>query len=298
MTGSTKRKTLILLGLVMLVTVMIAASLPQLELRPGMPLPRVDNSQVVILPDVQEAPVAFAVSEVLKVLFALVLAVSMLYAIYRIIRSLGWVNVRRYLQTIMVIVLIAGSIIFLIMLLPKTQDPLAMELPAPTQVPLVTSPLGPVPVLLLWLVGIALLVSSILLGVWIFVPSRQETTIDLLGLEAEKARQALMTGLDLKDVILKCYRQMSLAVEKEQGIERKDFMTTREFEDVLEAAGMPHAPIHQLTQLFEAVRYGNWQPNPMDEQKAIDCLQAIVSYSRDASYKRDASYRRDAKKAD
>ena len=90
-----------------------------------------------------------------------------------------------------------------------------------------------------------------------------------------------MTGLDLKDVIVKCYRQMSLALEKEQGIERKDFMTTREFENLLEAAGIPHDPIHQLTQLFEAVRYGNWQPNPMDEQKAIHCLQAIMLYSRE-----------------
>jgi hypothetical protein len=104
----------------------------------------------------------------------------------------------------------------------------------------------------------------------------------MLGLEAEKARQALMTGLDLKDVIVKCYRQMSLALEKEQGIERKDSMTTREFESLLEAAGVPHDPIHQLTQLFEAVRYGNWQPNPMDEQKAIHCLEAIILYSREA----------------
>jgi hypothetical protein len=282
MTGSEKRKTLIWLGLVMLITVMIAASLSQLELRPGMPLPHVDNSQVVISPDTQELPVVFPVSDVLKILFALTLAGFMLYAIYRIIRSLRWAIVRSSVQTILVIILIAGSLIFLIMLLPGTQDALYMELPVPTQLPPVTSPLGPVPILLLWLVGIAVLISSILLGIWVFSPSRQKTTIDLLGLEAEKAQQALLIGLDLKDVILKCYSEMSLAVEKEQGIERADFMTTREFEDLLEAAGIPHTPIHQLTQLFEAVRYGNWQPNSMDEQKAIHCLQAIVSYSRDA----------------
>jgi Domain of unknown function (DUF4129) len=282
MTGSTKRKTLILLGLVMTLTIMIAASLSQLELRPGMPLPSVDNSQVVISADQQELPVVFPISGVFKVLFALVLAISMLYVIYRMIRSIGWVNVRSYIQTILVIIWIAGSITFLIMLLPKTQNTFLMEPPPPTQMPPVTSPLGPAPTLLLWLAGIALLMSSLLLGIWIFAPSKRETTIDLVGLEAEKAWQALMTGLDLKDVILKCYRQMSLVVEKEQGIERKDFMTTREFEHLLEAAGMPHAPIHQLTQLFEAVRYGNWQPNLMDEQKAIHCLQTIVLYSRDA----------------
>lgn len=281
MTGSAKRKALILLGLVMIITVIIAASLSQMELRPGMPLPSVNSSQVVISPDEQVQPVVFPVSEVFKVLFALVLAVSMLYAVYRIIRGIGWGNVRNYVQAIIVIILIVGSITFLIMLLPKTQNSLVMELPLPTQMPPVRSPLGPVPILLFWLIGIALLVGSILLGIWIFAPSKQETTIDLVGLEAEKAWQALMTGLDLKDVIIKCYRQMSLAVEKEQGIERKDFMTTREFENLLEAAGIPHDPIHQLTRLFEAVRYGNWQPNLMDEQKAIHCLQAIVLFSRE-----------------
>jgi hypothetical protein len=283
MTGSTKRKTLILLGLVMIITVIIAASLHQLELQPGMPLPSMDNGDVVIPPGEQELPIVFPVSDVLKVLFALILVGTILYVIYTSIRGIGWANVRTYIQPFIVITLIVGSIMFLIMLLPKRQNALPTELPLPTNTPLVTSPLGPVPTSLLWLVGIVLLMSSILLGIWIFTPSRRETTtIGLVGLEAEKAWQALITGLDLKDVIIKCYRQMSLALEQEQGIERKDFMTTREFENLLEAAGIPHEPIHQLTQLFEAVRYGNWQPNLVDEQKAIHCLQAIVLYSHDA----------------
>jgi hypothetical protein len=282
MTGNAKRKTLILLGLVMIITVMIAASLPQLELRPGMPLPSVNSNQVVIPPDEQEQPVVLPVSEVFKVILTLILAGLILYLIYRMIRSIGWANVRSYVQMFIVILLIVGSLAFLIMLLPMTQDSLAMELPLPTQMPPFRSPLGPVPILLFWLVGIALLIGSILLGIWIFGPPKQETTIDLVGLEAEKARQALLSGLDFKDVIIKCYRQMSLAVEKEQGIERKDFMTTREFENVLEAAGLPHDPLHQLTQLFEAVRYGNWQSTLIDEQKALHCLEAIVLYSREA----------------
>lgn len=281
MTGIAKRKTLILLGVVMIITMIIASSLSQLELRPGMPLPSLNDSQVVIPPDEEGQPVVFQVSEIFKILFAIILAGLILYVIYRTIRSIGWVNVRSIVQTIIVILLIAGSIIFLLMLLPKTEATLVTELPLPTPLPQVTSPLGPVPALLFWLVGIALLIGSILLGIWMFAPAKQERTIDLVGLEAEKAWQALLTGLDLKEVILTCYRQMSITVKKERGIEREDFMTTREFENLLEAVGIPHAPIHQLTQLFEAVRYGNWQPNPMDEEKAIHCLQAIVSYSHD-----------------
>jgi hypothetical protein len=281
MTGSAKYKTLILLGLTMIITGIIAASLPQLELQPGMPVPRLENSQVMALPIEEEPLVAVSVNEFFKVLFILALIGSMLYVIYRLTRGIGWASVRYYLQLIMVLSMIAGSVIFLIMLLPKTQSALPTEIPIPAYTPPVSSPLGPIPVFLLWLVGIGLLVSSILLGIWIFVPSRRATTMDRVGLEAEKARQALMAGLDFKDVIVKCYQQMSLALENEQGIERKDFMTTREFENLLEAAGIPHDPIHQLTRLFEAVRYGNWQPHHLDEQKAINCLEAIVIYSRE-----------------
>jgi hypothetical protein len=115
-----------------------------------------------------------------------------------------------------------------------------------------------------------------------FKPPHQAGPIDLVGLEAEKARQALKTGVDLKDVIIHCYRQMSLALQQEQGIERKDFMTTGEFENLLETAGIPHEPIHQLTRLFDAVRYGNWEPNTVDEQKAVECLESIILYSRNA----------------
>jgi hypothetical protein len=236
-----------------------------------------------MLPSAEKEPMVFiSLSEFFKVLFILALAGSILYLMYRMVRGTRWKDLASYIQPIIVIGLIACSIIFLILLMPKTQGDLVMEMPLPTETSPVTSPLGSVPVALLWMVGIGLLVSSILLGIWIFAPSsKRETAIDLVGLEAEKAWQALTTGLDLKDVVVRCYRQMSLALAQEQRIERKDFMTTREFEHLLETAGVPYDPIHQLTQLFEAVRYGNWQPNPVDEQKAIQCLQAIMLYCRE-----------------
>jgi hypothetical protein len=283
MTYNARRRTLILLGLIMILTVMIAASLPQLELQHGMPLPRLENNDQVVLAPAEKGPfIAISISEFIKVIFALGLAGTILYLIYRMIRGTRWKKLRPYIQPFLAIILIIGSILFLIMLMPKTYGVLSKEMPLPTSTPPVTSPLGPIPIMLIWLVGIGLLLSSILLGIWIFAPSfKRETAIDLVGLEAEKAWQALVTGLDLKDVIVKCYRQMSLAFEQEQGIERKDFMTTREFEYLLETAGVPHDPIHQLTRLFEAVRYGNWQPNPIDEQKAIQCLQDIMLYCRE-----------------
>jgi hypothetical protein len=207
----------------------------------------------------------------------------MLYVFYRVFRGANWKLLASFIPSMLVISLIALGVIFLIMLLPKAGGSAPVDLPLPTATPLVTAPLGPVPPLLVWLVGIGLLAIALLFGGWIALSaSRQPSTMEMVGLEAEKAWQALKTGLDLKDVIVKCYRQMSLALEKEQGIERETYMTIREFENLLQAAGVPKAPIHQLTQLFEAVRYGNWQPNPADEQKAIQCLEAIMLYSRHA----------------
>jgi hypothetical protein len=282
MTNKGKRKVLMLFGLAVLLTMMIAASLPQLELQPGMPLPSFENGEVMLAPIAEEPLAVISVSEFVKSLFILILAGSMLYAIYKLVRGSDWRSLGSIVQPLMFVILITGVIIFLVMVLPKTQGDLPVELPIPSETPRATSPLGPVPPALFWLVGIGLLVCSILLGIWIFGPSpKRGTTIDLVGLEAENALQALKNGLDLKDVIVNCYRQVSLVLEKEQGIEREDSMTTREFENLLEAAGAPHDPIHELTRLFEAVRYGKWQANPTDEQKALHCLEAIMLFSRE-----------------
>ena len=151
--------------------------------------------------------------------------------------------------------------------------------------PVVTSPLGSAPPSLLWLVGIGLLIITVLVAMWMFTPVRQAGPLDLLGLEAERARQALISGVDLKDVIINCYRQMSLTMKQDQGIEREEFMTTGEFERVMESAGIPQEPIHLLTRLFEAVRYGHWQPDAVDEQQAIQCLEAIMVHSRNVREK-------------
>ena len=284
MTGNVKHKTLVFLGLVTIITIIIAVSLPQLEFQPGMPLPKLEGDQVVIPPVEAEPSETVSADKFITALALLIAAASVLHMIYRLLRGAKQKNLIAFIWQALVVGLILGGFVFLIMLMPRSESSTAVELPVPpTPEPPVAAPLGPVPPLLLWLVGIGLLVTGILIAIWIFGSSaNRATAMDIVGLEAEKAWQGLKAGLGLKDVIIKCYRQMSLALAEEQGIERKESMTAREFEDVLETAGVPHDPVHQLTQLFEAVRYGHWQPNPMDEEKAIHCLEAIVLYAREA----------------
>lgn len=287
MTGSTKRKTLLLLGLAILLTMLIAANLPQLEFQPGMPLPRLEEGQLVAVPVAAAPFVSISASTFILVLIALFLTGTALVVMVQLLRGADWKLILSILRQMLIVSILIGCLVSMIMLLPGSviDTPPQILIPTPTPQPVVTSPLGPAPPLLLWLVVLGLLGITVLAAVWMFMPSRQAHPLELLGLEAERARQALVDGQGLKDVIVHCYRQMSLAMMQEKGIEREDYMTTGEFETVLESAGIPHEPVHQLTRLFEAVRYGHWQPGAEDEQYAIKSLEAIMVHTRNAGAK-------------
>jgi hypothetical protein len=287
MTGSTQRRAIVLLGLAILLTMLVAATLQKVELQPGMPLPRLEQGQLVAVP-IEEAPfVSISAPRFLLILTALVLTGAALYTAYQLFRGADWQLILYVLRYALIISTTIGCLVFMIMLFPGSNIDTTAEIPIPTMTsqPAVNSPLGSTPPALLWLVGIGLLIMTVLAAMWMFTPVRQAGPLDILGLEAEKARQALVSGADLKEVIINCYRQMSLTMKQEQGIEREEFMTTGEFETVMQSVGIPHEPIHLLTRLFEAVRYGHWQPNAVDEQQAIHCLEVIMVHSRNVRVK-------------
>lgn len=281
MTVKAKRNALILLCLVMVITLIMAASLPSLEFEPGMPLPHIDDS-LIILQDSGSAVVeSVPVNQFMLIQFIALFVFFMVYMQLNLLRGIDWRSIFSHLRVILVVGLLLMLAMFIILLLPGKMEKSEVMLPLPTPAPLVTGPLGPVPPLLLWLVGLILLVAGTFIVLWIIrAGSEKPATIDLLGLEAEKARQDIQIGVGLKDVIMRCYRKMSLVMKNDEGINRPDFMTTGEFEALLTEAGLPRAPIQQLTRLFEAARYGNWLPDQRDEEIAIHCLEAIIEYSR------------------
>jgi len=282
MTGSAKRKTLMLLGLVVLFTVMIAVNLPQLEFQPGMPLPKLEHGQLV-LPVEENRFVSISSIKFLLILVVIFLTGATLYTAYQLFRGIDWKLILYMLRYGMFAGVILGCLVFMVMLFPGSESYTPVDIVLPTPAPVVTSPVEPAPPSLLWLVGIGLLVTIVFVLSWIIKPAQQPSPMELVALEAEKARQALRIGTGLKDVVIDCYLKMSLALKQERGLEREDFMTTGEFEDLLHAAGFPREPVHQLTRLFDAVRYGHWQPNAADEQTAIQCLEAIMLHGRPAA---------------
>jgi hypothetical protein len=138
-----------------------------------------------------------------------------------------------------------------------------------------------------WLVlvaslGMALLLAALFVwGGW-FVWRRLCRPPDLaerLARQARSALESLQVGVDLENVVVRCYVEMARILNERRGIERERHMTAREFETRLEEAGFPGEPVRQLTRLFEQVRYGAKALGAQEERQAVACLTTIVEAS-------------------
>ncbi len=245
-----------------------------------MPLPGA-TEQGGASPLPKEPVVTVSVSLLFKTILAVILSLGVVYIAYMLLRKAPIKQV--LLRFLYFAVLTAIGCIILILLgdLNFSFQPGSANV-LPEQVATLGPPLSPVPPDLMWVVWVVLAAIFLGLVAWlvIWVLKWRRSSGDSLRLEAQRALEALKLNQDFKNVIMQCYWQMSQALRSEQGIVLEETMTAREFEHLAEARGIPHAPVHQLTQLFEIVRYGFRQPGPEEEQKAVECLQAIVDYSR------------------
>ena len=132
-------------------------------------------------------------------------------------------------------------------------------------------------------VAIALVITLVLMGIFYAIWRRSQERLRLQGplkrveRQAQQALDSIRAGGDLSEAILRCYLQMVETLKEYRGINRDQAMTPREFEVFLDKHGVPGEPVHQLTRLFEEVRYGAVRPGRKDEQVAIASLSAIVS---------------------
>ena len=268
--------------------VFLSGSLSNLQLQPGSSLPIKSSSEEAIIPQSASPGVETKPYSIRWGSVALVFAVFMLYLATRIVIS---VNRKNFLRLALVGIL-SLIIIVLISRIPLGEfsavPGVVYEIYTPPSFEYAVAPLGEPPQIVIWLViigcvlGIGIPAFLILRG-WLRSP-RVET--DLLQ-EAEDAVKALEAGGGLRNVILRCYFQMTDAIKKENGIERDYTMTVREFESWLETMGFPHGPVHQLTYLFEKARYGEEAMNTNDEEIAVESLTSIIEFCH---MKRDGAH--------
>ncbi len=92
---------------------------------------------------------------------------------------------------------------------------------------------------------------------------------------AGAAAGELEAGADLRDVVLRCYREMSRLLSEREKVPFTQAMTAREFEERLRWVGVRDDHVTRLSRLFEFVRYGGRTSGPKEVAEAIACLEAI-----------------------
>jgi hypothetical protein len=261
--------------------VLLSGSLSNLQLQPGSSFSFNPSSEEAITPQSAPPVVETKTYSIRWGGVALVFAFFMLYLATRIVIS---VDRKSYLR------LALAGIILLIIIVVTSRIPLGefsavpsvtSEIYTPPTFEYTAASLGEPPQSLIWfvIIGCILVIgipAAIILRGWVSAPRGEA---DLLQ-GAEDAVKALKAGGELRNVILRCYFQMTEAIKKEVGIERDYNMTVREFENWLESMGFPHEPVRQLTALFEKARYGEEALDANDEEGAVESLNAIIEFCR------------------
>jgi hypothetical protein len=280
MNSASKRKALAFLAGTLILTVLLAMALPRVEFQPGLPLPA--WSEATPEPEDGQKPEVNVLPETFwKALVALIVAAVVLYNAYLFLRRPAW-GLKDILRSILFFTLLLGvlaAILFAVLSRAQPSSEIGFEAPpatlAPPGPPLESASPG-----LLLAVGVILAAAMVGLGAWILLRPERRTGADRLILPAELALQALRQGVDLRNVILRCYWDMEQVLKEEQGIEKERGMTVREFENFLTERGWPPAPVHQLTRLFETVRYSQGETSADEERLAAAALTDIAGFSR------------------
>jgi hypothetical protein len=278
MTPKTKWIALLLLAGTLVGLMLLAASLSNLEFQPGTPLPANrggDDSArpVPVMPLVQSFRLPM-----MRGLFAVIFLILLVFVLSRLV----WLANKKMILRVILALLALFVVVSLLPSMPAGQAPsFPNQSPERTALPSNSPavPLDDPPSIFIPLVVIGLLLGLAVLIVIIFRQWHNSARDENLFLQqAENAAQALKSGADLKNVIMRCYFEMSASIQKEQGLERSEEMTPREFKACLDEKGFPQNPVRQLTDLFEKVRYSQQAASQADEQLAMESLTAIIGH--------------------
>ena len=288
MTKSTKRWALFFLGFAILTMLLLAASLPNLQFQPGHPFSLGNASPPPGATGGIETPSDFFLI-LIRGLLALALILVPFYIIFHLLTPEG----RRKLLGDLFVLLIFFALAEILSRLPRKEQTLQQQpsggqggLVFPTPGPTATFTAQSTPAIEIFVMVAIALVIAIGIGFlyWYYRRRSQAqmepTPLEQLANEAQNAVDALNAGEEFKDIVIRSYARMSQVLIQERGLKRDQAMTPYEFEQSLVEKGLPYDPVHQLTHLFQEVRYGTQKPGVADEQRAMDCLRAIVAYCR------------------
>lgn len=288
MSQATKRTSLLFFLGVLISIVLLAGSLSNLQLHAGTPFPAVDSRD-----SAQQAASEQIQTYSFTVLPGILGLILLLLIIYVVLSLMGIVNLKSLLRWLLKSILAFTALFVFLMILSYLNlgstgaTEWVLEIAPSPSSGISTSPLGRPPGALIWSVAVISIFIAGLLIIKIFrQPVQSSPAEDALLQQAKDAMQALQAGKDFRNVVIRCYLQMTNTLKEERGIERSHEMTAREFQDWLEFKGLPRVPVQNLTNLFEKVRYGQEDLSGSDEKTALDSLSEIIEFAERA---RDAA---------
>ena len=289
-----KNSVLLFFGLSIIAVVLLMISLPEFQLSGSQPLPLNIDVKIPVMGTVAVIPGGNVLYWIIRGIAALIIVGLPIYVIYNLFSPQGRRRLLADVFILVILVFILDRISRSVQNQPKEETTQSAESPI-EQPPPGGSTGGSseqfeakTPEWLVWgaSIGVALFLTSLIgLGLWFYYRRqfRSSGPLEQLAQEAEKAVTALQGGGDFKNIIIRCYYQMSQILYSERGIRRDLAMTPSEFEQALEAKGLPSEPIQYLTKIFEDVRYGTKQPAKREEDKAIWYLTVIAEASKNKS---------------
>jgi hypothetical protein len=285
-TRRNKALTLIFFGITLIGLILLAAGISDLEFNPGEPfsLNEQENQARGETVNNDWMNVLLTVARVFMGLAVILMPFYILYVIFSKQGRLDLIRLLAGLLPMMALLLILSRLpqdaFFNEQLLGENGLNFGDELAGAPLVQFAADP----PAWLINLIGILLALFITGLAAIIIINRKRLPVhahpFERLAQKAEGAIHDLYAGKDLRETIIRCYREMSVVLDQERGIRRNETMTTHEFEELLQGKGLPEGSIHQLTLLFEDVRYGNVQPGEQDETRAIASLNEIVAAMR------------------
>jgi hypothetical protein len=276
-----KRIFVIVLAVVsLLVLVLLAASIQNLELKPAQVFFSSEGNQFGLFSEFShfvETAGSLSLGETILLIAGFLILFGLLLAM------LSPEARKRLIRTILRVGLTAWAIFYaLTKVRPEGifgPEATVADLEQAQQIVVTPAPFTP-PVVPAWFnYAVSLLVVLFFAGVgfWLYrflrPPKHQ---FQHLARAARTALKELSAGRDWDDTVIRCYVRMSEALDKERGLHRQQAMTPQEFASRLEQAGLPSEPVHRLTNLFEKARYGGRKSSREDVNEAVACLTAIL----------------------
>ena len=248
-----KYTVIVLAGFGVLMLVLLAASLTNLELKPAQVFlsnERDQSDPLLGFGEFVDNVKTISVREVillvggLLVLFTLVLA--MLSPEAR----------KRLIKTVLRVALTAWVVLWAMeRFRPEGFFEIELQAAAAEGVPqvVVTPPPYAPPVIPSWAIYIVSLLIILILaggGLWLYrILKPPRSPLKNLARAARTALKEISSGRDWDDTVIQCYARMSEAISQQRGLHRQQAMTPQEFALRLEQAGLPSDPVRRLTSL-------------------------------------------------